>query len=368
MTRFAFFQVGPGIGPITNNNFRFGRVLIGRGNEVDLLGTLVSPKVFEAAPAEMRVVSLNARSFLRSGLPLIRYLRKEKPDVILASGPTLHVLIGFARKIARFRGLVVLRTHIETSIYLKERPWWNRWLLLSMMKLSYGFADRIVAASRGAADDLADIVGIDRARVGVLYNPPVDDELFVKAQEPVDHPWIADRRTPIIVTAARLAPQKALDVLLRAFAIVAASRSARLIVLGEGPDREQLEALAAELGIEQLVDFHGAVSNPFSYMSKADLFVLSSAFEGFANVVVEALACGCPVVSTDAPSGPREILDDGKYGRLVPVGDHEALAAAMSDALNETPDREYLKQRAARFHIERIVEDLTEILDQGSAS
>jgi glycosyltransferase involved in cell wall biosynthesis len=126
--------------------------------------------------------------------------------------------------------------------------------------------------------------------------------------------------------------------------------------------------LAAELGIEQLVDFHGAVSNPFSYMSKADLFVLSSAFEGFANVVVEALACGCPVVSTDAPSGPREILDDGKYGRLVPVGDHEALAAAMSDALNETPDREYLKQRAARFHIERIVEDLTEILDQGSAS
>lgn len=360
--KIVFFQVGPGIGPITNNNFRFARALLPQGMDVELLGTEVDGKVYDAAPEGMKITSLEAPSFRYILKPLIRYLKKTKPDVLLASGPTLHVLACIAKRVTGHPETLVLRIHAHTTSLLSDRSYLNRKVLLTLMRLTHKWSEFKVSPSRGAADDWAHLLGIPVDKVKVMYNPAVDEDLLIKCNQPVDHPWFNSHGVPVIITVARLSPEKSLDVLLEAFSLVVSKKSARLIILGEGPLREKLQKMAQDLEISELVDFHGWVENPFAFMSKADLFVLSSWYEGFANVIAEALACGCPVVSTDAPSGPSEILDGGKFGRLVPVGNVSALSKAMVASLTNPPDRDSLKQRGMQFHVNRVVSDAKDVL------
>ena len=213
----------------------------------------------------------------------------------------------------------------------------------------YPRADEIVAVSAGVADDLARVARIPRSRITVIHNPIVTDELLADARAPVDHPWFADGGPPVVLAAGRLTEQKDYPTLLRAFRHARRARELRLVILGEGEERPRLEALARELDVSGDVDFAGFVANPYAFMARASLFVLSSAWEGFGNVVVEAMACGTPVVSTDCPSGPGEILEGGRYGRLVAVGDDEELAAAMLATLEDPPRPELLRERAAAF-------------------
>ena len=193
-------------------------------------------------------------------------------------------------------------------------------------------ADKIIAVSEGVLEDLSSI-SLRAARKGrVICNPVVDSEISQGAEEPISHPWIEEKNVPVVLGVGRLAPQKNFDLLLRAFARMKKERDARLIILGDGSQRGQLESRIEALGIGNHVDLLGFVANPYPFMSGASLFTLSSDYEGFGTVLVEALACGSPVVSTGCPSGPREVLEDGKWGRLVPVGDEEALAAAMRNS------------------------------------
>ena len=161
--------------------------------------------------------------------------------------------------------------------------------------------------------------------------------------------WFADGAPPVLLGAGKFKPQKDLSTLIRAFAMIRASRPARLIILGEGPQRKTLQALCTELGVLEDVAFPGFVDNPFAYMARSKVFVLSSAWEGFGMVLAEAMACGCPVVSTDCPSGPAEILEDGRYGPLVPVSDPEKMSAAIASTLDDPLPVETLRQRAAVF-------------------
>jgi glycosyltransferase involved in cell wall biosynthesis len=170
-------------------------------------------------------------------------------------------------------------------------------------------------------------------KVHVIYNPVVSPELYEKADAPLEHPWFRSNQPPVILGVGRHRPQKGFDTLLRAFARVRQETPARLVILGEGPERPNLERLASELGVAADVDMPGFDPNPFRYMRRAGVFVLSSRYEGLPNVLIQALACGCPVVSTDCPSGPSEILDGGRYGALVPVDDVEAMAGAIVRAL-----------------------------------
>jgi glycosyltransferase involved in cell wall biosynthesis len=189
----------------------------------------------------------------------------------------------------------------------------------------------------------------------VTYNPVTTDDLPRLAAEPLDHPWVAPGAPPIVLGAGKLKPQKAFDVLLRAFSHMRARRPARLVILGEGPERSRLEALARKLGVAGDVALPGFAANPFAWMSRCGVFALSSAWEGLPGVLIQALACGCPVVSTDCPSGPSEILEPGGLGRLVAVGDTEALAAAIEEALTEPPSTaEARRDRAREFSVERI--------------
>jgi len=233
------------------------------------------------------------------------------------------------------------------------------------MSRLYPQAHNIVAVSQGVAEDLSTLIQLSPDRVTVIYNPVITPNLLEQALAPLTHPWFEREQPPVILGAGRLSLQKDFPTLLRAFALVRQHRPARLVILGEGEERANLERLAIELGIQNDVSMPGFVDNPFAFMAKASVFVLSSAWEGFGNVLVEALACGCPVVATDCRSGPREILDNGRYGRLVPVGDHEALAKAILETLDNPDfpaDRQTRIQRAMEFSVDAAVDKYLKVL------
>lgn len=223
-----------------------------------------------------------------------------------------------------------------------------------LMKRMYPSADGIVAVSAGVADDLAQIINIPRCRVSVVYNPIFSNNIPELSKAQVDHAWLSRGQPPVIMAVGRFTQAKDFSNLIRAFSVLRKKTVARLIILGEGDLRESLEAVVSDLDLSNDVAFPGFVQNPYAWMSKAALFVLSSAWEGFGNVLVEAMACGTPVVSTDCPSGPAEILENGKWGDLVPVGDINALAEAMAAALDsrEHPD---VAARAADFSVDQAV-------------
>jgi glycosyltransferase involved in cell wall biosynthesis len=264
---------------------------------------------------------------------------------------------------------VVISEHIQISLRATFAGAWGEQRLHDLLRAAYLKANAIVAVSDGVADDLATHAGIPRDRITTVYNPVVGPDLLIKAQEPLGHPWFAPGEPPVILAAGRLHPQKDFPTLIRVFAQLRAQRPARLVILGTGAPAESeyaagLNALAAELGVAHDVDMPGYTYNPFAYMSRAAVFVLSSRYEGLGNVLIEALACGTPVVSTDCPSGPREILDHGRFGPLVPVGDVDAMAGAIGKTLDDPPSAEALRARAQQFTVERAATRYMELLSR----
>jgi glycosyltransferase involved in cell wall biosynthesis len=299
---------------------------------------------------------------------LVRYFREERPRAVFAAGLSANLLATWARALARSDARVVLSQRNTMSCVMTT--WrWKRRAFPALIRRNYLAADAIVAVSGGVADDLAAHFGISRNRITVVHNPVVSDDVSAQAAEAIDHPWFAPDAPPVVLSAGRLHTAKDHPTLIRAFARVRQARAARLLILGSGKNdedtahrRAELMRLAAELGIAEDVDLPGFVPNPFPYMARAAVFALSSLWEGFGNVLVEALSCGCPIVSTDCPSGPAEILDRGRYGRLVPVGDAAAMAEAILTTLSNPPDRDVLRARGAVFSVARAVDAYLDLL------
>jgi glycosyltransferase involved in cell wall biosynthesis len=274
----------------------------------------------------------------------------------------------WARRLARVPTRVAVSERNTLSQKMKEHAKnrrWSRRFLLPVVHRTYPWADAIIAVSTGVADDLSLTAGIPREWISTIYNPVVTPELLSKAQAPLDHPWFTPGSPPVILGVGRLHEQKDFPTLLRTFARVRAERETHLMILGEAKHAEhraELIALAAQLGIADDVAFPGFVDNPFAYMARASVFVLSSAWEGLPGVLIQALACGCPVVSTDCPSGPAEILQNGQYGPLIPVGDDAALARAILTTLDRPPDPQRLRARAAEFSVSHAVDQYIELL------
>ncbi|HYQ91430.1 MAG TPA: glycosyltransferase, partial [Candidatus Competibacteraceae bacterium] len=288
---------------------------------------------------------------------LARYLCHERPDTLFAATPYLNIVAVLARRLAGVTTRLVIseRTHLSTNLAHSgsgTRDWRRRYLP-PLMQHAYLQADAIIAVSDGVADDLAEHIGIPRQTITRIYNPTFLPDLPERAKEAIEHPWFTADALPVVLSVGRLGRQKDFSTLLRAFARVRSTRPLRLIILGEAsePDEQEdrqakLTALADELGITNDFALLGFVPNPFAYMARSAVLVLSSVHEGFPNVLVEALACGCPVVSTDCPSGPAEILDNGRFGPLVPVGDDVAMAQAIATVLDCPPAKASLCARA----------------------
>jgi len=349
---------------------------IRKGHEVDLLmlkGGPLLPEVPEyihltrlsLGILERFVSMLNRRCQLFAcQLPLAGYLRSNRPDVILSGATHANLSLIGARSLAYCKDIpLVLRVsnHLTGSLWKYGGPL-KRFRYKTSQHL-YPKADAIIAVSKEIADDLIHNLKIPSGLVEVIYNPIYSRELTDRAKEPVSHPWLCSPGIPVVLGAGRLSPQKDFATLIRAFALVQAKRPARLIILGKGKERSRLERLAATLGISKTVDLPGFVSNPLAWMARAAVLVVSSKWEGFVRVLVEAMAVGCPVVSTSCPSGPSEILEGGKYGPLVPVGDHEAMAEAILRTLSRPLPKQILEKRAKQFSVDQAVDGYNNVLE-----
>jgi len=311
---------------------------VGREIAVDLVMTRRAGEYLDLVPKEVTIIDLGTGVPRASIGALSNYLKTVQPDAMISSIANASIVALVARRVARVPTKVAVSIQNTLSAELSGNKGMRHGMINRSVRWFYPMADLIACVSTGVADDLAEVTGIPREKIDVVYNPVITDSLFERAKEPLDHPWFAEGQPPVILSVGRLAPQKDQTVMIEAFAKLRKRRPCRLLILGQGSERERLESLIADLKIGDDVSLPGFAPNPYAYMSRAAAFTLSSRWEGLPTVLIEALACGTPVVSTRCPSGPDEILAEGKYGWLTPMGDSAALANALDEALDaKTP-------------------------------
>jgi glycosyltransferase involved in cell wall biosynthesis len=333
-----------------------------RGFSADLILRSQEGELLSIVPKEINIVSFAKSRMLTTLFPLIRYLRREKPAVLITNFYPVSIVAVMAKIFARSRDtrlIIVERCNLSNQKHFNS---FRRKIFLFFMRWLYPKADRIVGVSNGVSRDIEQCLGLKKESVKTIYNGVIDEGFFERANEPLKHKWFKPGPPPVLLAVGRLVDQKNFSILLKAFALLREKREAKLIILGEGYLRPDLEKLTEELGLRNDVDMPGFDINPLKYYKICSVFVLSSRLEGLAGVVIEALACGCPIVATDCPSGPAEILENGKYGLLVPVGDPKAMAEAMSKALDMPHDPEPLIERAKEFSVEKAVSNYLSII------
>lgn len=316
--------------------------LVEAGVEVDLVAPRWECPFAETLDPRVHRVDLGSRRMLTALPGLVRHLRRCQPAALLSAHDHANLVALWAVAIGRARSRTAISIHNVLAEQTSSEPWRARLTAPLLARAFLPWADRVIAVSDPVAEAFCQFTRIPRARVGVIHNPVIPPELPIAARAPTDDPWFAAGERPVIVSAGRLVAQKNFGLLLRAFATVRAGRAVRLVILGEGPLRADLEREVRDLGLGAEVRLPGHVANPWSLMSRAAMFVSSSKFEGLPTAVIEALACGVPVVATDGAGGTREALSGGRFGRLVPSDDPAALAAAMIATLEEpraTPPR-----------------------------
>jgi glycosyltransferase involved in cell wall biosynthesis len=334
------------------------------GIQVDLLLLRVEGTYLSQLPPDVRVVNLGGGKLWQCWPALVRYLWQEKPPVLLSTLDDTNIAALLARQLAgRQTRLVVnvqntISQDAKNATALKTRvmPLFSKWFL--------PWADVIVPVSYGVAEDLEQM-GVPSELIQVIANPVVSANVFQKAQESVNHPWLAPAQPPVILGVGRLNQQKDFGTLIRAFAQLRTQRPVKLIILGEGEEQQVLEALIKDLGLTDDVDLLGFVENPYAYMAQSSVFVLSSLYEGLPSVLIEAMATGVSVVATNCKSGPSEILDQGRFGRLVPVGDVPVMANAIAAVLDHPISPDLLKERAMEFSLEHSMEQYAQVLRLG---
>jgi len=333
-----------------------------RGHAVDLVLVRAEGPCLDDLPANVRLVTLGTKRTAFSIAGLARYLRKERPRALFSALVHVNIAAILAARLSgarRPRVIITEHNQIARNAARARSPLIH--LAHRAVSEVYPLADEIVAVSAGVAESLAAYGALDRGRLRVVPNPVVTPSLHRKAGAETPHPWFGADQPPIILGVGRLTAQKDFANLLRAFAMLRRTRPARLVILGEGPARQDLQRLIAELDLTEDVDLPGFAANPYAYMARAAVFVLSSAWEGLPTVLIEAMACGTPVVATDCPSGPSEILMAGRFGELVPVNDPAALSAAMMRTLDKPPPRSMLCARADDFSLEQAVDRYSEL-------
>ncbi|MGB7251803.1 MAG: glycosyltransferase [Phormidesmis sp.] len=319
----------------------------------------------DEVPSQVRLIDLKVKRVSQAIVPLARYLRREQPSILIAYMSHTSLAAIAARKLALSKTRLIL---VEQQSMTSRPLLFRARFVPPLMRQFYPSAEAVVVVSQGMVAEMIDELRLSKDKIHAIANPVVGSDLLAQASEKADHPWLQDTESiPVFLNVGRLHPQKNQALLLNAFAAVRAKTQARLIILGEGEERSPLENLAKQLGIADDVSMPGFVDNPYSYMSKATAFVLSSNWEGLPTVLIEALACGCPVISTDCPTGPSEILCEGEYGRLVPMEDMAKLSQAMSAAIQDAVDREILVSRAMHFSAQKVSADFIELFNKVGA-
>ena len=317
------------------------------------------------------LIDLGCSSFSQAVFLLARYYKKHRPLVILTSVYATGLAAIAAKIVSGYKPKVVIGAH--NSLQAKfERPdnIKDKYLLKLLCKLLFPWADGFVAVSKSLALELETLIQLPKYRIRTIYNPVVSQKMLARADEQLTHPWLAmptQRDFKTLISVGRLVEQKGFDVLLDALIIVRKYSDCRLIIVGDGPLRTDLESRVNRLRLEGNVDFVGWQDNPYKFVTRSDLFVLSSRWEGLGNVLKEALACGCPVVATDCQYGPKEILDGGKYGDLVEVNNASDLASKILTTLQASVSpakSDARKSRSLDFTVEAAVEQYSQYFSE----
>ncbi len=360
-TRITLFYHNPYRGDgVARMKLILARSLADRGFQVDYVGWRTEGTLASRFPSNVRVVKLYAPNILFRLLGLVRYLKHARPAAILSSEDIAN-LCTMARNIARVQTRVIAIAHIPYSYEFQNRGGKVRLLGPFLVRKVLSKADTIVAVSQGVADDLSTLTEPE-SNIVTIHNPIDSNEVQALGSQPLDHPWFAPGQPPVILGVGRLQQAKDFPTLIRAFQVVRQNSNSRLMILGEGSERAGLESLVENLGLQGEVGMPGFKDNPYVYMSRSAVFVLSSVAEGLGRVSIEALALGTPVVSTDCPSGPSEILEGGAFGRLVPVGDADALAVAILETMAEDSGANERRARARDFSIDASVDRYLEVM------
>ncbi len=336
-----------------------------RGFQVSLLLVRAQGEYKNHIHADLRLIDFRAKRALTSIPRLARYLKKKRPSILLSTLDHTNLIAIWARLLVSSRTKIIIRIDNIMTPGRKRSGGLTRFIIGFLARLFYPFADAVIAVSHAVAADLVRFSFIPSKRISIINNPISLSTILQSSKETVTHLWYSLNSVPVVLGVGRLAKQKDFGTLIHAFRIVRDQMKAKLIILGEGLERPRLEELVRSYNLGADVDLPGFANNPYSFMSRSSVFVLSSRWEGFGIVLLEALALGIPAVATNCPGGPSEILDNGRYGRLVPVGNAKVLAKAIIDSVNMPIDRKELQNRAAEFDIDLITDDYLKIMGLG---
>jgi glycosyltransferase involved in cell wall biosynthesis len=341
---------------------RFARALAAIGHEVNLVIGYIDPQHPIPVVSGVTVHELDRRHVRGMLLPLCRYLRKAKPDVVFSAEDHLNAVVLLAAITSGSRTKISCSSRVTPYDTYSKVPFTKRWVLKHFTRMVMWRADALTCVSKDMIQQYRHV--FNSPRHVCVYNIIDDTASRQRMKEPVEHEWLLhkDKDCPVLVAAGRLAPWKGFADLIRAMKELSSRTQARLIILGDGPLRSELEALIVKLCLTEVVRLQGYVENPLKFFAHADVFVLSSHVEGLPNVLIEAMMCGCTPVSTDCPTGPREVLQNGKYGYLVPVGDPIAMATAIEKALCHPVPKSLLLEAVLPFKEADVIERHFEVL------
>lgn len=359
-TRISFFLTSLAGGGAERVMLLLAAAFADLGHDVDLVVTRAAGPYLAEVADNVRVVDLHSSRILTSLPALVKYLRAEHPQAMLSALSETNCVAAWARRLSGVRMRLTLSEHNTISHFAPNAGTFSGRLLPAAMRLSYPKADAIVAVSEGVAGDLATTIGIRRRDITVIYNPIDLSRVRALADVPLSHEWFRSGAVPVVLAVGRLDDAKDYPTLISAYGIIRRQRHVRLMILGEGRRRHELEELVRATGFGEDVALPGFVANPYTYMRNSSVFALCSRWEGLPLVLAEALACGTPVVSTDCPHGPAEILENGRWGRLVPIASPAPLANAIIAALRDERGRG--EQRAAAFSAERAISEYYDLV------
>lgn len=338
---------------------------IKKGLKVDLILCEVKGPYLKDVAYGVNIVDLMSNNPIKQTANLVRYLKREKPDAIISALNLSNIVSSVAHFIANIDTKLIITQHniighttVRNSSFITKIK--REFIIPTLFKKLFPRADLVVSVSKGVANNLAEKLDLDKKNIKVIYNPVVSDELLKMGEEDLKHPWFQKDVQPVILGVGSLTVQKDFQNLIQAFIKIREKKPAKLLILGEGSERNNLEKLIQQYDLQSDVQLLGFVNNPFKYMKNSSVFVLSSRWEGFGLVLVEAMVFGTPIVSTDCPSGPAEILENGRWGKLVPIGDSETLAKEILDTLNgnyKNPEKramEFTIDNAAREYLEAL--------------
>lgn len=335
--------------------------LVRRGYAIDLLVANSQGVYRNQLEPEINVIDFNKKGVASCLLSLTRYLRAERPAALLSVMNHTNVIAILAKKLSGIATRLVITEHNNAELALKNTSSLKYRLVNHLTKWLYSRVDAIVCVSDGVAESVRRLLNVPESKVCVIYNPVVHQGILTSANQSINLPFTLAENELLIIGVGRLTPQKNFENLIRAFSVLKKIKPAKLVILGEGEERNKLQKIILELKLEESVNMPGFVENPYAWMRHADVFALSSSWEGLPTVLIEALACGCKVVSTDCPSGPSEILEEGKWGELAAVNDHDSLAAAILRVLDRDKSQK-LAERLEVFSIDYASNKYAELL------